>query len=111
MLICCLEIQSGCKYIWLDLFKCAFEAEKIFNVQYKQMLRGMFARFRLRASGLKSYKKWFTSKQEGDFTCRMSCREREDGIHFVFLFEAYTALVKELQHILLTTHQSIYVDT
>ena len=88
---CCLDIDSDGKYNWLDLFKCA--------------------RFRLRACGLKSQKKWLTSKQEADFTCRMRCQERDDGIHFVFLYQAYTALVNELQHISLTTHQSIYVDT
>ena len=61
-------------------------------------LRGMFAMFRLRACGLKSHKQWFTTEQQGDFTCPMCGQEREDEIPFVFHCQDYRP-AKELQHI------------
>ena len=54
----------------------------------------MYARFRLRACGLKSHKQWFTTEQQGDFTCPMCGQERKDEIHFVFHCQAYTDLQK-----------------
>ena len=50
----------------------------------------MYARFILRACGLKSHKQWFSIEQQGDFTCSMCGQEREDEIHFVFHCQAYT---------------------
>ena len=57
-------------------------------------LRGMYARFRLRACGLKSHKQWFTTEQQGDFTCPMCGQEREDERHFVFHCQAYIDMRK-----------------
>ena len=54
----------------------------------------MYARFILRACGLKSHKQWISIEQQGDFTCPMCGQEREIEIHFVFHCQAYTDLRK-----------------
>ena len=87
-------MESDNKYRWFYSFKCAFEAEKYLKCITNKWLRGMFARFRLRACGLISHKQWFSTKQQGDFTCPMCSQEREDEIHFVFHCQAYTDLRK-----------------
>ena len=48
----------------------------------------------LRAWGLKSHKQWFTTEQQGDFTCPLCGQEREDEIHFVSHCQAYTDMRK-----------------
>ena len=99
-LICCYkqnwhsERESDDRYRWFYSFKCAFEAEKYLMGITNKWLRGMYARFRLRAFGLKSHKQWFTTEQQGDFTCPMCGQEREDEIHFVVHCQAYTDLRK-----------------
>ena len=90
-LICCYkqnwhsEMESDDKYRWFYSFKCVFEAEKYLMCITNKWLRGMYARFRLRGCGLKSHKQWFSTEQQGDFTCPMCGQEREDEIHFIFI--------------------------
>ena len=97
-LICCYKqnwhSESDNKYRWFYSFKCAFETEKYLMCITNKWLRGMFARFRLRARGLKSHKQWFSTEQQGDFTCPKCSQEREDEIHFVFHCQANTDLRK-----------------
>ena len=99
-LICCYkqnwhsEMESDEKYRWFYSFKCIFQAEKYLMCITNKWLRGMYARFRLRACGLKSHKQWFSTEQQGDFTCPVCGQEREDEIHFIFHCQAYTDLRK-----------------
>ena len=99
-LICCYkqnwhsEMESDDKYRWFYSFKCALEAEKYLMYITNKWLRGMYARFRLRACGPKSQQQQNSSEQQGDFTCPMCGQEREDEIHFIFHCQAYTDLRK-----------------
>ena len=49
-------MESDNKYRWIYSFKCAFEAEKYVMCITNKWLRGMFARFRLKACGPKTKK-------------------------------------------------------
>ena len=66
-IICCYkqkwhsEMKSDGQYRWFYSFICAFEAETYLMCITNKWLRVMFARFRLRSCGLKSYKQWFTT--------------------------------------------------
>ena len=55
----------------------------------------MLARFRLRVCALKNHKQWFTTEQEGDFTCPVCGQDGEDEAHFIFHCKAYTDLRKK----------------
>ena len=68
--------------------------KKLKKLHYKQMLRGMFARFRLTACGLKSHKQLFSTEQGGTKHFPMCGQEREDEIHFIFHCQAYTDLLQ-----------------
>ena len=87
-------MESDDKYRWFYSFKCVFEAEKYLMCITNKWLRGMYARFRLRACRLKSHKQWFSTEQQGNFTCPMCGQEREDETHFIFHCQAYTDLRK-----------------
>ena len=70
-------MENDAKYRW------AFETKKYLMCITNRWLRGMFAKFRLRAWGLKSHKQWFTTEQQGDHTCPMYGQKRKDEIRFV----------------------------
>ena len=97
-LICCYkqnwhsEMESENKYRWFYSFKCAFEAEKYVMYITNKWLRGMFARFRLRAC-LKVTNNGLPPNNR-ETTCPMCGQEREDEIHFVFHCQTYTDLRK-----------------
>ena len=91
-------MQSDDKCRWFYSFKCAFKAEKYLMCITNKWLRGMYARFRLRAFGLKSHKQWVTTEQQGDFTCPMCGQEREDGDTLCFSLPGLYRPAKELQH-------------
>ena len=54
----------------------------------------MYARFRLRACGLKSHKQLFSTEQGGTKHFPVCGQEREDEIHFIFHCQAYTDLLQ-----------------